>query len=442
MKTGRYGVALVAIVLAAALLAPTAAMANGWILERGMLGGFFIFTEWTRPDISGNNAVYQSRATFPTTGKWSLNRFDLRTGITSTVATSATWDVDECAISGDWMVWQVGADIHAKNLKTGVKKNVTNDGLTTLELAPAISGTYVVWSAYNGSNWDVKGKNLASTSPPFTIASGAGDQSQPSIHGKRVAYRDAVILSAGQIKVKTIGSSSSAKMITNNLVDQNSPSIGDHLVAWRVKNTDGFWMIKYYNYDTGGTSNGPSDSTVDMQNPQVSGDRILYDYYTGAGTLKDMFVWDVRAARSFAAPLAMPNTGGDEIWGKISGNSAVYLSNGAPYWAKLAVPSLSVGSVPRRIAHGARIRLKGTLSDQGVPIGKANLRVERYSSGKWIKVTTIKTTSSGTYSYYTPKNYSKRQYRVAYDGNIGFIFSPGTATHFSKVSSVRTAWPR
>ena len=57
------------------------------------------------------------------------------TGITSTVVTDATYDLQQPAISGDWMVW-LGTDIHAKNLKTGVKKNVTNDGGTTVELAP------------------------------------------------------------------------------------------------------------------------------------------------------------------------------------------------------------------------------------------------------------------------------------------------------------------
>jgi hypothetical protein len=159
-----------------------------------------------------------------------------------------------------------------------------------------------------------------------------------------------------------------------------------------------------------------------------------------------MWVFDVRAHRSsgsFMFSFAMPNTSADEIWGAIGGNTAVYLSNGYPYWAKFAVPSVSIGSVPTRIPHHGHIHLKGYLSDQGVPLSYTTVYVEKYSSttGKWNKVKTLTTSKTGYYSYTTPTLYSKTKYRVAYDGSIT-LFSSGMSRHFSAVSSVRTGWPR
>ena len=441
MKLGKVRWVMVAAVLVIALLVPMVAMASGFVLEKSLIGGLFVFTTYTEPDVSGNNCVYLAKSTLVPGAKWQLGREDLRTGHQSIIASDTTFDIDSPAIDGDWVVWEVGGDIRAKNLTTGVVKKITNDALTTVEITPVVSGRYVVWAAFNGTDWDVWGKDLATSHAKFLVAGGSGNQSEPSIYGTRVAFRDASVVApgAGQIKVKTIGSSAGPKLITSNLLDQNSPSIGSHLVAWSVQGI-GHLIVKYYNYDDDTTSIAAS-ADVDIFNPQVSGDRILYDYSNG--TDKDTWIYDARAARGWPFPLAFPidNTSGDEIWGKISGNNFVYLSNGLPYWGKLAVPSLSVGSVPTRIAAGTRITLKGKLSDMSVPVGGVSLDVERRSGNKWLKIKTITTTSSGAYSYSTPKNTVKTQYRVAYNGMFAFL-GPTWLTHFSAVSSVRTAWPR
>jgi len=443
MKHGRIRLVLAIAVLAIALVVPTVAAADGWVLNRGLIGFSMGGTEWAQPQVSGHWAAYLAR---PTAGLWSLYVYDLGRDVGPVqIAHDAVWNVDTPAISGDNVVYQMGFDIYVKNVSTGALKTITSDGLTTLEVAPAISGKYVVWSAYNGVDSDVWGKDFTSTKPKFLIAGGAGNQGEPAIYGTRVAYRDAttILPGAGQIKVKTIGSTAAPKMITNNLIDQNSPSIGDHLVAWRAQ-VGGVWVIRYYNYDTALTYDGPSDPAQDMQNPQVAGDRILFDYSNGSD--KDMWVFDVRAHRSSGSLMtsfAMPNTSSDEIWGTIGGNSAVYLSNGFPYWAKFAVPSVSIGSVPTRVPHHGHIHLKGYLTDQGVPLAYTTAYVEKYSSttGKWNKVKTLTTSRTGYYSYTTPTLHSKTKYRVAYDGSIT-LFASGISRHFSAVSSVRTGWPR
>ena len=145
--------------------------------------------------------------------------------------------------------------------------------------------------------------------------------------------------------------------------------------------------------------------------------------------IRTCIVWDVRSPGSartrhsawWPARAAM-------IWGKIRVTRSSTCATALPTRARLAAPSISARSVPKRIAHGGRLRLKGSISDQGVPIGGPTSGIERYGSGKWSRIKTITTTSPGTYSYYTPKNYSKKQYRVVYDGVIGFSSRPRHAT--------------
>ena len=123
--------------------------------------------------------------------------------------------------------------------------------------------------------------------------------------------------------------------------------MGDHMVAWLTPNGTGHEEIKYYNYDTDVTAVVAS-LTVDAFNPRVSGDRALYDYSNGSD--KDTWIFDARVNRTSTTlqfPVAITNTSADEIWGKLRGNSLVYLSGGYPYWAKLAVPSVTIGSVPK-----------------------------------------------------------------------------------------------
>jgi hypothetical protein len=436
----RSGVRIL-VVLACALamaLAPAAALADGWALERGLIGGPTT-AEWASPDVSGNWVVFLVRGAFP--DPYGLGRIDLRTGSNLIVATDLVDGLESCAVDGDWAVYTAGGDIHAKNLATGVLKHVTNDGGATDDSEPAISGKYVVWEVDNGLDTDIWGRDISTMHAKFLIAGGDGSQLRPSIYGKRVAYRSELTGFDGQIMVKTIGSSTPAVNVSGGSGDHYAPSIGSHLVAWLTENGSGMSKIRYYNYDTGETLDGPSATTYDMLEPQVCGDRILFRMANPGGTA--MYVFDIRARRSVpgsAFSFSMPDTASNEVAGKIAGDCFVYLNGGLPTWGKLLVPSMTIGSVPKRVAHHGHIHLKGKVSDQGVAIGYAPLRVEKYSGGKWVLVKTLEATASGNYSYTTPTLHAKTKFRVAYDGSL-LWFSPGFTQHLSAVSAVRTGWP-
>ncbi len=85
-------------------------------------------------------------------------------------------------------------------------------------------------------------------------------------------------------------------------------------------------MFRYFDYDTGQTYDGKSSTTVDVMNPQVSGDRILYNVSTGSN--QDLFVWDTRVAKTAGvlSSFVMSNETVNETAGQIAGNDLVYLS--------------------------------------------------------------------------------------------------------------------
>jgi hypothetical protein len=437
MRTDRIGSALLTAVLAMALLSlPATAFANSLFIERGLVGTSS--TQHNYPAIGGDNVIFGALSPEPGS-VWVLRRFNIATGL-ETAFHSGTDHALGSRISGDWVVWQQNHDIKAKNIKTGAFKNVTNDGDLTDERMPDVSGTYVVYWFLNGAKWDVRAKNLATTASPSTLAGGDGNQFSPSIYGKRVAYVDDAD-GHGDVLVKTIGSSAAPTRITDDGLTHWSPSIGDHLIAWVIHNATGKDRIQYFDYNTGETTLGPTDDMYDILNVRVSGDRILYNVPNGAD--QDLYVFDTRMAKvaDLFASFKLAGTGDDEEMGAISGNEVVYIAGASPIWGRLAVPSISVSAVPSRIAHGGHIHLKGSISDQGHRIGSASIGIEKYVSGAWKRVKTFTASSTGTFSYQTPKTYSKTPYRVVYDGRLAFMGAPAL-THLSAVSGVKYAWPR
>lgn len=446
MDTGRFRIGMAVAVLAIALMVPAVAVAaalqSGWIVERGLVGGgIFEAVTRTSPDVSGHWAIYAQKGVLPDPPPASLVRVDLRTGVRSIVATDSEHDLRTPEVDGDWAAYECGAHIFVKNLATGVRKQVTNADLLS-DFDPAISGKYVVWNSVDGLNVDVWAKDFTGTKAKFLIAGGAGMQSEQAISGTRVVYTDGG-LSTRRVYVKTIGSSASPKLLdtqAGTALGEIQPSIGDHLVAWRYHNGSR-WAIRYYNYDTDQILEGPGSTLSDMENPQVSGDRISVNASNGAD--QDIYVYDARVSRSAGIAFAFitPTTAGDQVSARLSGTSMLYLSGGYPVWGKMLAPSLSIGSVPSRVARHGHIHLKGTLSDLGVPIAAAPLRIEKYSGGKWLLAKTLTTSSSGTYSYQTPTLHSKTSYRVAYDG-ARMVNSSRMQQHLSAVSAVRVGWPR
>jgi hypothetical protein len=438
----------VALLVAAAFLAafvfPAAATANPFSMDWNILGYEVSPPQYFTPYIDGNNILYKTGGAG--TPLW---RFNIVTGKNYALPPAAGANTWGPVAAGDWVAWVEDWNIHTLNLKTGAHKHVTNepdsdfDQDSNLSISDA-NGTYVVWEW--GESWDttptaIKAKNLGSNGSVFTLASGPSRPRRPSIYGKRVVYI-ADWSGRGNVYLKTIGSSAAPIRLTSISGDvslgEESLNIGSHLVVWRELVPAVGYAIHYYDFDTGQTTEIPTGITSWVYRLGVSGDRILY--LSGAVD-PDVRVWDTRVAKTSPTFAAIDVSTGDTAQeGTIDGSRIAYRDDRKLYFAKLMVPSISLKPVPSRISHGARIRLWGSISDQGIRIGGASIGIEKYASGKWTRIKTLTASSTGSFSYYTPKNHSKTKYRVVYDGKMA-PFAPATTQHLSTVSAVKTAWP-
>jgi hypothetical protein len=431
LGTGAFRVRLLLAAILLMLIAPTAAAASPFVMEWSIISRIESAME-SFPGISGDHVIYSRTDTSTVVAV-----FDLVTGSRSLLQPADGQSMLNAKISGDWVVWTEGLGIWARNLKGGPARRVTDFG--GYPSVSTVDGAYVVWGATDGTTANVYAKNLATNGKVFMLTGGPYIQTAPVVYGKRVAYVDD---SNGHynVCVKTIGSSAPPTRITDGPYDISSQSIGSHLVAWRVDNGSGQQVIRYYDFDTGMTYDGPSSTVYDMGAPYVSGDRILYS--TGDISNHLLCVWDTRIAKTSPGSASfLVAEGGWVDGGAIDGNQIAYSDGSEILYARLAVPSIALNSVPARIPHNGHIHLKGSISDQGIRIGGATLGIEKYASGKWTRIKTITASSTGSFSYQTPHNHSKTKYRVVYDGHVMVSEVPWT-NHLSTVSAVKTAWPR
>jgi hypothetical protein len=263
-----------------------------------------------------------------------INRMRLLT--VSATTTTPAWIDLPIPTPPPW--WTETQDVWARNIKTGgVSQQITTDGTTHRDEWPAVSasdGTYVVWTKNDGIDNNIMGKNLGTNGPVFTVAGGPGDERSPSIYGKRVAYLAATDSGPTNVVVATIGSSTPPFEITNDTKLRAAPSIGDHLVAW-LEEDGGHLRIYYYDGNVAAKVPGPASATRDMWNPQVSGDRILYNMSNGSD--QDLFLFDVRVGRAMnnineVFPVAA--TDSDDWYGSIDGNRLAYVSGNAVFFVQ------------------------------------------------------------------------------------------------------------
>ena len=452
MKTLRFRVVLAMALLAAVLLIPTTATANGWFAERWLTqlvpapAGIPVYnpgsiTPFSVIGVSGDNVVYLKRTTVPLS-KWEVDVINTRTRAVTVVSDDPSVDMGQPVISGDWVVWvRDGNDIDAKNLATGVVKHVTTDGAVPQQWLPSVSGNLLVYSQFTGVNWDVYGYDLSRDDPPFAIATGAPLQVGARIYGDRVVYMEQV---AGKYNIfmKTFGSSDPPVKLGADGVDQKWPDIGERYVAWLVPNSSGKDMVKYYDLWTGVTHNGPTNTLHDMENPRVAGSQIIYN--TDVFGSQDMYAWDA----SLDEWVTLTADAGVQNQQAVDGDQVVYLSNGLPMLGKMIKPQIALSDAPASMSYNAVLKIKGTIEDFGRAIGNAPLVLQSWdpSAARWVPGTAFSADEHGAFEIATPANPTRTSYRIAYAGEYPSPPWPdlgvGIGYHFSTASDATQANPQ
>jgi beta propeller repeat protein len=142
---------------------------------------------------------------------------------------------------------------------------------------PDVSGRIVVWQEYNGSNWDIYGRNLDSGGK-FVICDDEYDQTYPAVSGNYVVwmdYRNSGVSGVDIYCRDLLAPAGSVFVICEASGDQFYPDIDGDIIVWQDPRTDVSNDI--YGYDLGGAGEFEVCVYTERQNsPAVSGNWIVW----------------------------------------------------------------------------------------------------------------------------------------------------------------------
>jgi beta propeller repeat protein len=197
-------------------------------------------------------------------------------------------------ISGERIVWEDNGgthDIHLYNISNGTEARLTSGDPE--ETKPLISGPRVVWteiSSYNITLLDLSTREIRTLT-----AYG----SSPSISGDRIAWVDIENPAASNISVYDAGNGARSDVITEPYDRPNGgqPALSGENIVW-VNGTD--LTAIYRKNVTGGTEELANESLCGnsfdfggcINNPAISGDRIVWSGYRDDTGYLDIFLRD------------------------------------------------------------------------------------------------------------------------------------------------------
>ena len=199
-------------------------------------------------------------------------------GVETLITTNATGsDQVAPAISGNWIVWEDtrngGSDIYAYNVVTGQERNITPAG--SWAQSPAISGNRVTWQDYRNGNYDIYLHNL-STLQETRITSDPADQTAPAIDGTKIVWQD---LRNGMYDVYLYNTSTGNETLLSpgtETSDQKYPALSGNLVVWQ-DNRNGSDDIFLNDTSTGILYNlTPNTLSSDQIKPAIRGSVVVW----------------------------------------------------------------------------------------------------------------------------------------------------------------------
>jgi beta propeller repeat protein len=199
-------------------------------------------------------------------------------GVETLITTNATGsDQVAPAISGDWIVWEDtrdgGSDIYTYNVVTGEERRITKAG--SWAQSPVISGTRVTWQDYRNGNYDIYLYDLSKLQET-RITSDPADQTAPAIDGTKIVWQD---LRNGMYDVYLYNITSGREILLSpdtETSDQKYPAISGNLVVWQ-DNRNGSDDIFLNDTSTGILYNlTPGTLSSDQTKPSIRGTMVVW----------------------------------------------------------------------------------------------------------------------------------------------------------------------
>jgi TolB protein len=203
----------------------------------------------------------------------------------------------------------------------------------TTQIAPAISGTGVVWTHYDGTQFDIFYVDVATGAAPVNITNSPDDEFLEDIDRGAIVYTHSggMLNSPGDILLYDTATGTVGNVaVGGDAVHFSHPAIsGNYIVFERITSQ---YDIDIYDRTIGGSPGGQVTDDAAMQlHPRVSGDVVVYeDYARNPGGPPDVYGYHVMTQTRFliAENASWPDVDGDNVVyvaADTSGNDQIYL---------------------------------------------------------------------------------------------------------------------
>ena len=272
-------------------------------------------------DTNGNVLVYKDDVN----ENWDIFIYDISSGATTQISSNSSADINPRVSSGN-IIWQSlnGEQwvLNIYSLSQQKIKQFTSSSITTHQVTPDISSSWVVWADERNGDFDIYGHDF---SQGKALVTGTGDQANPRVAGDYVVYTsdeggssDVYLYQLSTEEITQL-SSSSAK--------ENAPDTDGKYVVWQ---TDESGNVDLYGYEIAtGETIVVSDATGDQRHPAIDGGLVAWmDDRSGSF---DIYVYDFTNSETTQLTDGSGNeilpavSSGDVYWiGDNSGNGDLY----------------------------------------------------------------------------------------------------------------------
>jgi beta propeller repeat protein len=399
-----------------------------------------------KPEISGSALIWESKNS---SGKWAVYRHNLNSQSppSSRPVITGSGIHTNPVISGSIVAWQaevrrsdgtVTSNIFAKNLATGEVFHVRPSD--SYQDQPEISGSIVVWRQEAVANYSIFGKDLygldLENGKVFEVtpqpAGTSADQVAPAISGTVVVWED-YRNGKAEVWARDLMSGSEFRVAVSN-EPQTSPAISGETIVWesQYQGQPNFGRYDVHGAEVeaapltpAGLKAGGSMKGVTLRWARgTEGDLAGYNVYRG-GSRKGSFT------KLNAIPLDSPSFSDAKApKGSVSfyrvtavdalGNQSLPARADA---AAVVRSSVSLSASPAVLKYGAATKLSGRLLAGGRPLSGKRVVLERRPSGadgfKAVSGGRLTTAADGTFRLAGLKPKKNTLYRVRYGGERG-----------------------
>ena len=393
-----------------------------------------------KPSISGNVVVFESKNV---SGGWDIYEYDLNKLTSPEPSTQPTIvsgsSIQTNPVIGDgFIVWQDNrsgtSNIYVKNLATGEEFPVSPGD--RFQDQPAISGGLVVWREQSVGNYDIFGKDLYAkdleTGKVFQVtvdpAGISADQVAPAISGSVVVWEDNRNGKA-EVWAKDLATGQEYQVAPGTTSPQTRPAVSGETIVWesQYQGEPNFGRYDLHGADVDAAPGAPLGlnavgSLTDVAlkwSPNTEADLTGYNVYrsdsaTGTYTKLNQSLLSSPSFSDANAPKGVVS------YYRImavdaAGNESLPARTNA---AAIATSSMSLSASPAILEYGGATVLSGKLTSNGNALSGKQVIVEQRLAGasSFTRVASLSTAADGAFRSSVLRPKKNTYYRVSFAG--------------------------